>query len=60
MSNTCKFTKENWEGYVVPERLFGERPVPENLLENCKKNILLPKDVVFQITRKTREEWFNA
>lgn len=53
-------TKENWEGYVVPERLFGERPVPEELLENCKKTILLPEDVVFQITGKKKEEWINA
>lgn len=53
---TYVLTKRNWEGYVVPERLFGERPVPENLLTNCQ-NIKLPNDVVFQITGKTKEEW---
>ena len=42
-------TKENWETYVEPERLFGESPVPEDLLENCKR-IKLPDDVTFQIT----------
>lgn len=52
--------KENWKGYVVPERLFGERPVPEDLLEKCKRNIILPEDVIFQITRKKKEEWLNA
>ncbi len=53
-------TKANWEGYVVPERLFGERPVPDDLLNNCKENILLPKDVVFQITGKKKEEFLKA
>ena len=46
---TYVLTKENWETYVEPERLFGESPVPEDLLENCK-TIKLPDDVTFQIT----------
>ena len=52
--STYVLTKENWENYVVPERLFGERPVPEDLLENCK-TIKLPEDVTFQITGKKKE-----
>ncbi|MHA2251868.1 MAG: hypothetical protein ACXAD7_16005 [Candidatus Kariarchaeaceae archaeon] len=46
-------TKENWENYVTPERLFGERPVSEELLENCM-SIKLPDDVVWQITGKSK------
>ncbi|MHA1944477.1 MAG: hypothetical protein ACXADW_00375 [Candidatus Hodarchaeales archaeon] len=46
---TYVLTKENWETYVEPERLFGESPVPDDLLENCK-TIKLPDDVTFQIT----------
>ena len=51
--------KDNWVNYVKPERLFGERPVPEDLLENCK-SIKLPDDVTWQITGKIKEEFFKG
>jgi len=50
---TFVLTKENWESYVKPERLFGDTNVPAELLENCKK-IKLPEDVTFQITGKKK------
>ncbi len=53
---TFVLTKENWENYIVPERLFGERPVPDELLENCK-TIKLPDDVTFQITGKKNKRY---
>ncbi|MHA2074197.1 MAG: hypothetical protein ACW97X_06240 [Candidatus Hodarchaeales archaeon] len=52
-------TKENWVNYVKPERLFGERPVPEDLLENCK-SIKLPHDVTWQITGKSKTEFLKG
>lgn len=52
-------TKVNWDNYVTPERLFGERPVPEELLDNCM-NIKLPDDVVWQITGKSKEEFLKG
>jgi len=55
---TFVLTKENWEGYVVPERLFGERPVPEELLKNCE-TIELPEDVIFQITGIKKEDYLK-
>lgn len=53
---TFVLTKTNWENYIVPEKLFGERPVPDELLENCKNNIVLPEDVFFQITGQ-KKDW---
>ncbi|MFW9994718.1 MAG: hypothetical protein ACFFD4_21930 [Candidatus Odinarchaeota archaeon] len=44
---------------MKPERYFGDRPVPEDVPKNVKKNIVLPGDVVHQITGKTREEYFS-
>ncbi|MFX1283731.1 MAG: hypothetical protein ACFFB5_08750 [Promethearchaeota archaeon] len=52
-------TKENWEGYVVPERLFGERPVPEEYLSTVTTNIILPEDVIWQITGIKKEEFLK-
>lgn len=52
-------TKDNWDNYVKPERLFGERPVPEDLLENCK-TIKIPDDVTWQITGKSKEEFLKG
>jgi hypothetical protein len=52
-------TKENWENYVTPERLFGERPVSEELLENCR-TIKLPEDVIQQITGTPRDEFLKG
>lgn len=52
-------TKENWVNYVKPERLFGESPVPEDLIENCK-SIKLPEDVTWQITGKPKDEFLRG
>lgn len=49
-------TTKNWKEYVKPERCFGERPVPEDILEFVQKNLKLPEDVVFQITGK-KKDW---
>ncbi|MFX1514086.1 MAG: hypothetical protein ACFFCQ_16020 [Promethearchaeota archaeon] len=43
-------TRKNFEEYVLPERVFGERPVPEDLLKSSFP-LRPPKDVVDQITR---------
>ncbi|MFW9997511.1 MAG: hypothetical protein ACFFD4_36055 [Candidatus Odinarchaeota archaeon] len=56
---TFYLSRKNWKEYVKPERCFGDRPVPEELLSNVKKTIKLPEDVVYQITGKTREEYFR-
>ena len=43
-------TKEKYEAFVKPERVFGERPVPADLLKSSYP-LRPPKDVVDQITR---------
>jgi len=55
---TYVLTKENWDSYVKPERCFGERPVPEELLKNCQ-TIKLPEDVIQQITGVKKEEYLK-
>ncbi|MHA1449186.1 MAG: hypothetical protein ACTSP4_07170 [Candidatus Hodarchaeales archaeon] len=49
-------TTKNWNEYVKPERCFGERPVPDDIMEFVKNNIKLPEDIVFQITGK-KKDW---
>lgn len=56
VSSYC-LTKENWEGYVVPERLFGECPVPEEYLSTVT---ILPEDVIWQIIGIKREEFLKS
>ncbi|MHA2295508.1 MAG: hypothetical protein ACXAEU_16970 [Candidatus Hodarchaeales archaeon] len=56
---TFYLSRNNWDEYVKPERCFGDRPVPQELLDNVKRDIILPEDVVFQITGRKREEYFS-
>ncbi|MHA2225457.1 MAG: hypothetical protein ACXAC8_09655 [Candidatus Hodarchaeales archaeon] len=54
--------RKNWEEYVKPERCFGteNRPVPDEYLEVVTKNIILPQDVVWQITGIKREQFLKG
>ena len=49
-------TRKNWEEYVKPEKLFGSRPVPDDLLATAEK-LTIPENPYLQITgKKEREE----
>lgn len=55
-------TRRNWEEYVKPERCFGTetRPILAEYLESVTKSILLPTDVIWQITGIKREEFLKG
>jgi len=47
-------SRVNWLNHVKPNKSFGTRPVPDELLKNAMKELKAPDDVYFQITGNTR------